>query len=248
MSKPYLIMLPGWGMKRFVWQNICESLSLDFELIFIEWDGVDSLGAFKQKVVHVIEEKQLDGFSVLGWSLGALVAEELVADKLYQVNHLILIGGTSCFVQHKEEDYIIGWHTKVLERMQFQMTHKNPEETRLNFNNMMFSTSEKEQGYDKQFDLCMQGQFEDQSVDELILGLDYLIQKDLRNQLGNIQIPLLMIHGEEDRICPVQASLYIKNNVEHAQIVMIEQAGHIPFFTKPQACYNAITEFITKNA
>ena len=57
----------------------------------------------------------------------------------------------------------------------------------------------------------MEDNIENQSIDSLALGLDYLIQKDLRNKLIDINIPLLMIHGEEDSICPLEAALYIKN-------------------------------------
>ena len=91
MSNPYLIMLPGWGMKSFVWKKINEFLSKDFQLIFIEWDNVHSLDEFKQRVIRVIEQKQLTSFSILGWSLGALVAQEIAIDNTYKINNIISI-------------------------------------------------------------------------------------------------------------------------------------------------------------
>ena len=102
-------MLPGFGMNSCVWKRISGFLSKDFELIFIEWDDIDLLDGFKQKGINIIEEKQLSSFSLLGWSLGSLVAEEIVLDNLWNINNLILIGGTSSFIQHKEEGYNLGW-------------------------------------------------------------------------------------------------------------------------------------------
>lgn len=246
MNKPYLIMLPGWGINSIVWQRINAFLSKDFELIFVEWEHMDSLDAFKQRVIGVIEEKGLSNFSVLGWSLGALVAQELAMYQIYKIQHLILIGGTSCFVQHKEDAYKSGWHTRIVERMKFQMLHNKPEETLFQFNDMMFSKSEKEMGHDKAFLESVASTSKSQDINDYLLGLDYLIQKDFRHQLMDLKTPLLMIHGEEDSICPLEAAIYIKNAVSYSKISIIKQSGHMPFFTQPRDCYQAIAQFITK--
>ncbi|MBU3178501.1 alpha/beta hydrolase [Clostridium estertheticum] len=246
MNKPYLIMLPGFGMNSCVWKRISGFLSKDFELIFIEWDNIDLLDGFKQKVINIIEEKQLSSFSLLGWSLGSLVAEEIVLDNLWNINNLILIGGTSCFIQHKEDGYNLGWNKRIVERMKSQL-YKNPKATLFNFYDSLFSDEEKKKGYNTQFLKIMEDNIKIQSVDSLALELDYLIQKDLRNKLVDVNIPLLMIHGEEDKICPIEATLYIKNILTHSNIEVIKSGGHIPFFTNPHDCYNFISKFIKKH-
>ncbi|MBU3071881.1 alpha/beta fold hydrolase [Clostridium estertheticum] len=246
MNKPYLIMLPGFGMNSCVWKRISGFLSRDFELIFIEWDNIDLLDGFKQKVINIIEEKQLPSFSLLGWSLGSLVAEEIVLDNLWNINNLILIGGTSSFIQHKEEGYNLGWNKRIVERMKSQL-YKNPKATLFNFYDSLFSDEEKKKGYNTQFLKIMEDNIKIQSVDSLVLELDYLIQKDLRNKLVDVNIPLLMIHGEEDRICPIEATLYIKNILTHSNIEVIKSGGHIPFFTNPHDCYYFISKFIKKH-
>jgi len=246
MNKPYLIMLPGFGMNSSVWKRISGFLSKDFELIFIEWSNVDLLDGFKKKVINIIEEKHLTSFSLLGWSLGSLVAQEIVLNNLWNINNLILIGGTSSFIQHKEDGYNSGWNKRIVERMKLQL-YKNSNETLFNFYDSLFSDEEKEKGYNKEFLKIMEDNIKIQSVDSLALELDYLIQKDLRNKLVDINIPLLMIHGEEDKICPIDATLYIKNILTHSSIEIIKSGGHIPFFTNPHECYNFISKFIKKH-
>ncbi|MBU3215687.1 alpha/beta hydrolase [Clostridium estertheticum] len=246
MNKPYLIMLPGFGMNSCVWKRISGFLSKDFELIFIEWDDINLLDGFKQKIINIIEEKQLSSFSLLGWSLGSLVAEEIVLDNLWNINNLILIGGTSSFIQHKEEGYNLGWNKRIVERMKSQL-YKNTKATLFNFYESLFSDGEKEKGYNTEFLKIMEDNIKIQSVDSLALELDYLIQKDLRNKLVDVNIPLLMIHGEEDKICPIEATLYIKNILTHSNIEVIKSGGHIPFFTNPHDCYNFISKFIKKD-
>lgn len=246
MSKAHLIMLPGWGMKSFVWNKLNEFLSQDFELIFIEWDNILSLDEFKERVINVIEQKQISTFSLLGWSLGSLIALDIASDNLWNIKNLILIGATSSFIQHKEDEYNIGWNKRIVERMKFQL-YKKIQETLYNFYNLMFSKEERQKSYDKEFLQMVEDNIENESIDSLSLGLDYLIQKDLRSKLIDINVPLLMIYGKEDSICSLDSGVYIKNVVNNSTIEIINECGHIPFFTKPSDCYNAISQFTIKN-
>lgn len=246
MAKPYLIMLPGWGVKSFAFDKLSELLSKDFELIFIEWENISSVNDFKERVIKVIEERHISTFSMLGWSLGSLVAQDIAADNLWDIKHLILIGGTSSFVQHKEEGYEIGWNKRIVERMKSAL-YKKPEEVLYNFYALMFSKDEKLKGLDKEFLQLVEDNIEEPAINSLAIGLDYLIQKDLRNKLLDITIPLLTIHGEEDSICPLEAATYINNRILNSNIEVISYAGHIPFFTSHGQCYTAISKFVAKN-
>lgn len=246
MNKSYLIMLPGWSMNSFVWNKIKEFLLKDFELIYIEWDNILSLDEFKERVVKTIQQKEISTFSMLGWSLGSLVAQDIACDNLWDIKHLILIGGTSSFVQHKEDNYNIGWNKRIVERMKSQL-YKKPQETLYNFYEAMFSKEEKQNGYYNEFLEMVNASLETQSIDSLALGLDYLIEKDLRKKMLNLKIPLLLIHGEEDTICPLDSAKFIKNTLEDSSIEVLKEAGHIPFFTQPHDCYKAISDFISNN-
>lgn len=246
MTKPYLIMLPGWSMKSFVWNKLNKLLSNDFELILIEWNDVLSLNEFKERVIKVIEEKQIYTFSMLGWSLGSLVAQDIVSDNLWNVKSLILIGCTSSFIQHKENGYNLGWNRKILERMKSKL-YKNPQKTLYDFYDAMFSKEEKRKGYNNDFFQIMENNIQNQSTDSLLLGLDYLIQKDLILKLSYINVPSLIIQGEEDNICPLCGAEYMKNKLANSSIEIIKEAGHIPFFTNPNVCYSLISKFTSKN-
>jgi pimeloyl-[acyl-carrier protein] methyl ester esterase len=246
MAKPYLIMLPGWGMNSLVWNKINKSLENNFELIFIEWNNVLSLNEFRERVIKVIEQKQISTFSILGWSLGSLVALDIVSDNLWNIKNIILVGCTSSFIQHKESGYNIGWNKKIVERMKSKL-YKKPQETLYDFYDAMFSKEEKQKGYNNEFLQIVKNNTENQSIYSLALGLDYLIQKDLRTKLSHINIPLLIIQGEDDNICPLDGAEYIKNISINSNIEIIKKAGHIPFFTNPNAFYSAISKFIVKN-
>lgn len=276
MKKTYLIMLPGWGMQSTVWQPLHEMLSSDFELLFVDWNDVTSTEGYKEKVIHLIGQTQINSnsFSILGWSLGSLVALELATHYSSQINWIILISGTSRFTIQQEDQYACGWHKKIIERMQFQL-EKNQQETLSNFYKAMFSSAEKSSGQEQRFfhmleqsmlqaralrfsqkvrSCSTESPFEDfpsikensnlPDTNSLRIGLDYLIQSDLRDELERIQIPMLLLHGKEDQICPLAAAKYINSKKKSTKLVVLEQTGHIPFFTHPRLCYEAISEFV----
>jgi pimeloyl-[acyl-carrier protein] methyl ester esterase len=157
-----------------------------------------------------------------------------------------LIGCTSSFIQHKENGYNIGWNKKIVERMKSQL-YKKPQETLYTFYDAMFSKKEKQKSFNNKFLQIVRNNDKNQSIDSLALGLDYLIQKDLRTNLSDITIPILLIHGEEDNICPLEGAAYIKNKTMHSNLEIIKHAGHIPFCTNPNTCYNIISNFTIKN-
>lgn len=135
---------------------------------------------------------------------------------------------------------------KILERMKSKL-YKNPQETLYDFYDAMFSKEEKRKSYNNEFLQMVKNNTKNQSTDSLLLGLDYLIQKDLRFKLSCISVPTLIIQGEDDNICPLCGAEYMKNNLVNSSIEIIKKAGHIPFFTNPNTCYSLICNFISKN-
>lgn len=243
MNKSYLIILSGWAVKSFVWNKFIKFLSQEYKVLYIDWYDVVSLEDFKKKVISVINKNKIKEFSLLGWSLGSLVALDLALDNSFTINKLILIGGTSKFISLKDRDYPYGYNKRIVEKMKVSLL-RNMDSTLEAFYKNLFSDDEKKKGYLNKFltfekeNIITDG-FGDIKV-SLALGLEYLIQKDLRNKLSEIEIPILMIHGSKDFICPLENAVFIKNHTINSKIIIIENLGHVPFFTDAYRCYKAV--------
>lgn len=74
--------------------------------------------------------------------------------------------------------------------------------------------------------------------------LDINRQLDLRAHVSQIQQPALLIHGAHDAIVPVARAQWLAQNIPHAQLCMIDDAGHVPTFTRPNLVAEAIREFL----
>jgi pimeloyl-[acyl-carrier protein] methyl ester esterase len=246
LSKLPLILLPGWGMAALVWEPIAAGLAQHYELLLIDWYRAQTVGDFQTIVIEVIERQVAGSFAVLGWSLGSLVALELAREYRDRLDHLIILSGTSRFTLDKSTRYTAGWPQPVLKKMQLNLS-KVHSATITAFYDAIFSELDREQGVPEHF-WGIADKFQDQlKSSNLIAGLEYLIRTDHRSLLKDIQIPTLLIHGSDDRICPLPAAEFIKSQLAgFNKLSVVDGAGHLPFLTNPDRCLQEIKNFIVR--
>ena len=66
---------------------------------------------------------------------------------------------------------------------------------------------------------------------------------DWRQELGNISVPTLVIHGELDPL-PVEISTQVASAIPSAKHVVIPDAGHMPFWEAPDVFFPAVERFL----
>ena len=72
-------------------------------------------------------------------------------------------------------------------------------------------------------------------------ALHAAISHDLRDRLGSIEIPTLLVWGFDDRIIPVAAALSYRRRIPRARLEIFERTGHVPQLERP-ARFNALLE------
>jgi pimeloyl-[acyl-carrier protein] methyl ester esterase len=230
-----LVFIPGWGMKGTIWDPLEEQLKTSFAIYKVEWDGVEKAADFKRKALQLMEDKRLSSFIPVGWSLGALIALELALSVPEKIERIVLISGTSRFIQG--DRYHAGWNRRIVERMKRQLM-RNREQTISTFINSLIYEEEK----GEEIDFTDHIHYSEQN--SLAVGLDYLMSTDVRFAVRDISAPLLLIHGEKDTICPPSAAEYIVEQTNGKAILhLLPKTGHVPFLTKTDECVQLIQSF-----
>ncbi len=67
---------------------------------------------------------------------------------------------------------------------------------------------------------------------------------DLAERLDQIQVPTLVLSGEDDQIVPVENSQRLAEEIPGAKLVIIEKCGHLPQEECPKAFMSAVIDFI----
>ncbi|MCM3735907.1 alpha/beta hydrolase [Bacillus cytotoxicus] len=233
MTEPTLILIPGWGMEELVLEAFLSHLH-DFSVHVVHWHNSEDGQEFQRRIIEVAEGKEV---ILVGWSLGALAA--LQVHHLLQTKGIVLLGGTAKFTT--DSGYIHGWKKPFVERMNRNLL-KQKDDTLKRFYVSMFSKEEQENGQDVAF-LKIAEQFQGDSIHSLQCGLQYLIEADVREQLLQIDVPVLLLHGKDDMICPLTAAEYIQGEI-NASLTIIEDAGHALCFTQAKRCAKEMIQFV----
>lgn len=69
---------------------------------------------------------------------------------------------------------------------------------------------------------------------------------DVRERLGEIYAPTLVIGAVNDLMTPHKFSLYLADNIPNAELVTIENAGHMLILEQPDAVASAIREWLER--
>jgi pimeloyl-ACP methyl ester carboxylesterase len=67
------------------------------------------------------------------------------------------------------------------------------------------------------------------------------IRHDIRDRLGEIEVPSMVLWGFDDRVIPVQAAISYHRRIPGSRLEVFERTGHVPQLERP-ARFNAILE------
>ena len=69
---------------------------------------------------------------------------------------------------------------------------------------------------------------------------------DLEKWLHRIDVPTLIIWGDQDKIFPVEYASAFKNLIPHAQTQILKDCGHVPHMDQPEAFYHSLKSFLSE--
>ncbi|QWG35081.1 alpha/beta fold hydrolase [Bacillus mycoides] len=231
MKELKVIFIPGWGMEEDVWTFVLPYFK-DYPVQCLDWRNVKEQSEFAGRIIEVARDENV---ILVGWSLGALAA--IQAYKKIKAKGIVLIGGTAKFTN--TSDYTSGWNSLHVERMKKNLTRKKEDTLNRFYENIFTKNELKENTSFKEIALNFKGD----SIQSLQLGLDYLIETDMRNELTDIKVPLLLLHGEQDVICPLSAAHNMTENT-NARLKVVSGAGHALCVTNFEYCANEIIQFV----
>jgi pimeloyl-[acyl-carrier protein] methyl ester esterase len=176
-------------------------------------------------------QKQHKPLSIIGWSLGGMLALELAAAHSDKIEKILLISSTPRFTL--KENYTSGLDPIIVKNLARKLA-RNKLQTQAHFYQLMFSASESfwAENFSKQIAPLLANI----TLTTLQTGLSYLYEKDLCHLLTSIHTPCHILHGTHDSICPPATGHYLANTIPHSTLDLIPGAGHIPFYTQEDYC------------
>lgn len=228
-----LVLVHGWGAHSGVWSEIIPTLATTHRVTVIDLPGFGRSSLPKgnydlNTVCSALLEVAPSNATWIGWSLGGLLSMAIALQAPNRVNKLITIASSPCFVAQLE------WMG-----MAPQLLHKFAEQLRADYQATIRRFLAL-QFYGLEISRKAIRELEDEllnpppKLEALVGGLHILESVDLRDQLEDINCPMIGMFGRLDAMVPVHVAEQIKQYRPDYQAIIFEQAAHIPFLTHPQ--------------
>jgi pimeloyl-[acyl-carrier protein] methyl ester esterase len=177
--------------------------------------------------------------TLIGWSLGGMVALDLTSRFPERVKKLVMIGSNPCFV--KTTNWV-GIRETVLEKFASDLTD-DCHGTLIRFLSLQVKGLDNYKTLLRNLKIALLT-CEPPDADILQGGLEILKQQDLRFQLANLQCPAQIILGSHDTFVPVVVADKMRLLNPHLKILTIDKAGHVPFLSHQSYTLSILRNFM----
>ena len=225
-------MVPGMMCDERIFSPQIEELSKNLEVTIAD---ISSFSSVRELASDVLK-KAPKSFSLLGHSMGGIVAMEIYSQEPNRIEKLILMDTNPKAeldeVKLKREPQIRDANKgKLLEVMRDEMKPN------------YLADSENQSSV---LNVCMDM--------ALTLGSDVFTNQsralqsraDQQNTIQSINIPVLIMCGSEDKLCTVERHEMMHNMISDSELKIINNAGHMPTLEQPEETTEVINEWLMK--
>lgn len=206
-----LLLLPGWATDYRIFSNL--DLSYNY-LLPVEYNPFD----FEKELAEFLKKESIDNISLLGWSMGGLLASDFASRNPERVDELILVSTQKKF------------NPELLEDIKHKI--KENKKTFLYKFYLNFFSEEDREGLSWFKENLLMAYIDELKLDSLLNGLDYLSATQINTaSLSGIK-KIRIFQGELDKIVPAEEALRLKSELSRADFISFVKTGHAPFLNQ----------------
>lgn len=230
---PNLVLLHGWGSSSKVWQYVAGELGKKFQVWCIDLPGHGDNHAVQwdcstKQGVRLLADTMPATGTVVGWSLGGLMAQLYARQFPHRVTALMLVSSTPRFTAAGQWPH--GMACETLSDFSRQYA-KAPQRTLQKFCALQVLNSQHARHTLSVLQDSLSGQR--RHAGKIRWGLQWLEQIDLRADAGLGAVPVKLLHGEEDQVLSVKTAQDTACIWRHVEVERVAHAGHAPFVSHP---------------
>ena len=225
-------MVPGMMCDERIFSPQIEELSQNLEVTIADISNFSSVSELASDVL----KKAPKSFSLLGHSMGGIVAMEIYSQEPKRIEKLILMDTNP---KAELDEVKLKREPQIREVNKGKLLEVMRDEMKPNY----LAESENKRSV---LNVCMDM--------ALTLGPDVFINQsralqsrlDQQNTIQSIKIPVLIMCGSEDKLCPVERHEMMHNMISDSDLKIINNAGHMPTLEQPRETTEVLKEWLMK--
>lgn len=246
-----ILFVHGWCMSSAIWGLQREPVANEYRFIAVDLrghgrsevshDGIKGFAGYAEDIVRVVEELDLNELVVVGWSLGAqatLAAYPFLKDRLAG---LVLVGATPRF--SAAAHFPFGLAPKEAEGMRIKV-RRNLGRALEGFHRNLFADDELHDSATAEQVERLLATIVTPLPEVALEGLEALMEEEVMNQAREIVCPVLVVHGDQDRVCLPAASVWLEQAIVGSRRTTYNGCGHAPFLSRSAQFNQELISFV----
>jgi pimeloyl-ACP methyl ester carboxylesterase len=255
-GEPALILLHGFASSTYSWREVQEALAQGRRVVAfdrpafglterpMEWDGPDPYSADAQAdlTIGLMDALGIDQAVLVGNSAGGTVAALTALKHPERVPALVLVDAA---IYQGGRPGWFGWLSRTPQMQRLgPLLARNIQKWGRQFGEAAWHdpsrlSDEIWAGYTKP----LQAENWDRALWNLTAASG---ASGLGEQLDRLQLPVLVLTGDDDRIVPTEQSVRLASELPDAELVVFPQCGHVPQEECPEAFLQAVEDFLAQ--
>ncbi|MDI3256970.1 MAG: alpha/beta hydrolase [Kyrpidia sp.] len=225
-SGPPMVLIHGMAGSRIVWNHVAPALSAAFETLVYDCRGHGestrppsyTLNDHVADLAALLDHLQIDAAHVVGHSMGSFIAQAFAVQHLRRCRSLVLISTRSAAAPERP-DRLVRERGGVPVK-EFVGT-KTP----------LMTVIGRMKGYPRP------------DPETVRIAGRALADYDLRDRLHLIDVPVLILQGDEDKITPLEAARETAAGIPNARLEVLPGYGHFLHVECPDLLVSRIRTF-----
>jgi pimeloyl-ACP methyl ester carboxylesterase len=240
-----LLLINGLGTSSHSWHRSRPVFANNYRTIALDNRGVGrsdvpagiySIESMAADANAVLDAAGVETAHVFGVSLGGMIAQELALRHPQRVRSLIL-GCTTA--SEPTGPYSVPPEPGVL--MALMRRSASAEESNEAFRPLLYDAGTPRERVDEDMAIRVRWHPTAQGYMGQLQGVSGW---DAYSRLGDIRVPTLVIHGENDRLIPCANAGILAERIARAQLALNPEAGHVFWTDQPDAVHERIFAFL----
>lgn len=241
-----IVLLHGWGFDSRSWKPLIPHLRQFSDVIALDLPGFGdspSNGGFElEAVLEQILRSLPARVTLVGWSLGGMLAVALAARHPERVTRLVTIASNVRFVADQQWPHAMAASVNRRFNADFE---RSPEKGLKRFVGLVAH------GDDRERPVCAElSAFQpwNQTAESWAEALHCLARLDNTEHLARLRQPGLHLFGEHDALVPPAAAGPIPTLNQRQRVSVVAGTGHAPHWSRPERVGESILHFLRLSA